>query len=185
MKIHLKEIKEEGQSYSLNRKTAELNETLKDLIQNNDYFVEFHIRPINSRDFQLIGSLKAATNEDCSKCGIPFQFSIRENFNEILIPPQPMDRGGKYSKVNHISEGAQEGPSSYEYSEGAVFDASEYVHEMVGLAIPLNPRPEPLESGACSICGDDKFCQPFKYDEAPEDFKPKNPFEALKNVKLS
>jgi len=56
MKIRLNEVPEEGQNYDYNRNTAELNEVLKDLIQNNDYNVHLFIKPLNTKDFTITGN---------------------------------------------------------------------------------------------------------------------------------
>ncbi len=109
---------------------------------------------------------------------------MSEKFREILIPAKVDDRTGKYTKVNHVSEGIENGPSVAEY-EGTVFEMGEYLHEVVGLAAPYNPKPPEDEKGDCRVC--EKFVRGkvFTYDEElPAEVK-ESPFTALKNLKLN
>ena len=184
MKIRLGEIPEEGRSYVWNTQTGEISHVLEDLIQDQVYQTDFFIRPINSKDFELSGKIATRTTDLCSRCGIDILFPIKANFREILIPPQPEDRTGKYTKVNHVSEINEDGPHSTEYGSNQSFDMGEYLHEIVALCIPFNPAPPPDEKGNCSDCGISVPAEVFKYDEKIEPDVNSNPFDSLKNLKL-
>lgn len=183
MKINLTEIPEEGRSYHWNSKTGELNSVLADLIGKNLYETELSIKPMNSKDFELVGTIQTKLPEVCSRCGIDFALPITEKFHEFLIPKQSQPRGSKYSKVNHVSDLPEGGPDMSEY-EGHLFDIGEYLHEVVALASPYNPVGPEDEKGDCSICNIPVRGKTFDYNEKMPDEKPANPFAALKNFKV-
>lgn len=183
MKINLAEIPEEGQSFSLNNKTGELNKILADLIGKTPYEAEFFIKPLNSKDFELTGRVQTKTPEICARCGIDIDFPVDEKFREYLIPKQDQPRGSKYSRVNHVSDLA-EGPESCEY-EGHIFDIGEYLHEMIGLAAPFNVAGPEDANGDCGICKIPVRGRSFSYEEKMPEETPISPFAALKNIKLN
>lgn len=184
MKINLTEIPEEGRAYQWNSKTGELNSVLKELIGKALYETEFFIKPLNSKDFDLTGTIQTKLPEQCSRCGIEFPFPVNEKFHEILIPKQGQPRNSKYSKVNHVSDLPQGGPEVSEY-EGHIFNIGEFLHEVVALAAPFNAAGPEDEKGDCSICGIPVRGQSFNYDEKMPEEKPLNPFAALKNIKIN
>jgi uncharacterized protein len=188
MLIKLSEIPDEGRSYAWNSKTGEVNKVLSDLIQKNSYEVDFTIRPINSKDFELVGRIVAQAPEVCSRCGVDILFPVQVSFREILIPPQPTERLGHYARVNHVSEIHDDGPSSTEYGHNQIFDIGEYLHEAVALNIPTTPIPSSEAEGRCAECREIFKDKPFVYDEGfgeplLSEVKP-NPFDVLKNLKL-
>ncbi|MFS4459936.1 YceD family protein [Bdellovibrio sp. HCB2-146] len=184
MKINLTEVPEEGRSYHWNRETGELNAVLNDLIGNTSHEADFFIKPLNSKDFELTGTVRTKLPEQCGRCGIDFAFPINEKYHEILIPKQNQPRNSKYSKVNHVSDLPQGGPETSEY-EGNLFDMGEFLHEVVALAAPFNPAGPEDENGDCSICKIPVKGRSFSYDEKMPEEKPQNPFNVLKNIKLN
>ncbi len=184
MRINLAEIKEEGEAFSWNNKTGEVNKVMSDLIGQNPYQADFFIKPLNSKDFELRGSIKTATPEQCARCGNDINFPIDTKFVEFLIPKQDQPRGGHYSKVNHVSESQNDGPDSSEY-EGQHFDMGEYLHEVVALSVPFNPKCPPQQDGKASTCEIPLEGQRFSPDEKMPSEGRQNPFAALKNMKLS
>lgn len=182
--IRLSEIPQEGKSYTWNRETAELNTVLQDLLGSEKYEVQFFLKPVNSRDFMMTGTIRTQTPEDCSLCGISFKFSVDVRINEILIPTQSTERKGRYAKVNHVSDAAdQGGPQAVEYSENETFNMGEYIHEAIAIAVPFKPVPDTNEKDECRVCGLNQKTHNFSYDEKMEEEKP-NPFAVLKNLKL-
>jgi uncharacterized protein len=182
--IRLTEIPDEGKSFKWNRETAELNSALDDLLGTEKFSVEFFLKPVNSKDFMMTGTIQTQVPEDCSLCGLDFKLPLSIRINEILIPTQTSDRKGHYARVNHISDApGQDGPQSLEYAENETFDMGEYVHEAIAIAIPFKPVPETNEKDECRICGLNQKTHNFGYDEKIETEKP-NPFAVLKNLKL-
>lgn len=184
MRINLTEVPEEGRAYVWTSQTGEINALLTDLIGNTPYTADFYLRPLNSRDFELTGTIKTELPEQCARCGIDFQYPVNSKFHEILIPKQNQPRGSKYSKVNHVSDLPEGGPDTSEY-EGHLFEMGEYLHEVVALAAPFNPAGPEDEKGDCSICKIPVKGRSFSYDEAMPEEKPLNPFSVLKNMKIN
>ncbi len=184
MKINLADIPEEGRAFHYNSQTGELNTALGDLIGKTTYETEFFIKPLNSRDFELTGTIKTHLAEQCSRCGIDFPLPVDKKFHEFLIPKQDHPRGSKYSKVNHVSDLPEDGPDVSEY-DGQLFDIGEYIHEVVALAAPFNPVGPEDEKGDCTICKIPVKGRTFSYDEQMPHEQPQNPFAVLKNIKLN
>lgn len=184
MKINLSEIPEEGATYQFDRKSAELNTILADLVGSADYSVEFVIRPLNTRDFEVKGWLKTKLPEQCSRCGIDFAFPVDAKFHEFLIPKMDQPRGSRYSHVNHVSDLPENGPETTEY-EDFTFDAGEYLHEVAALAAPFNVAGPENEDGDCSICDIPVRGRSFSYNEELPEEKPQSPFAALKGLKIN
>ncbi|MBC7420757.1 MAG: DUF177 domain-containing protein [Bdellovibrio sp.] len=184
MKIRLNEIPEEGREYILNRKTAELNLALEDLIKNLPYDVKIYIKPINTKDFEMTGTIRATTSEDCSRCGIDFDYSIDKKIHEILIPFMEDDRTSQYARSSTPISEESSAMSVINYKSSQI-DLGDYVHEAIALDIPFNPAPSCTKSGECTLCHKNFGNQPFIYDEKMgEEAKP-NPFKALKDLKLN
>lgn len=184
MKIKLSEVPEEGRDYKWSTNTGEANAVLKDIIGQNSYEAHFFIRPLNSRDFEMTGRIITKSPEVCSRCGQDINFPVDSKFHEILIPKQSQGRTGKYSKVNHVSDLPDSGPEFTEYEDMA-FDMGEYLHEVVALAIPFNPVGSKEDHGDCSFYDPAKKDQTVIYDDVMPAEEAKNPFAALKGVKIN
>jgi len=184
MIINLAEIPEEGRSFTWNNQTGELNNSLSDLIGKKTFQAEFFIKPLNTKDFELSGTIKTGLPEQCARCGIDFDFPVSEKFREFLIPRQDQPRGSKYSKVNHLSDAHTDGPETLEY-DGQHFNMGEYLHEVVALAAPFNPAGPEDDNGDCTICKIPVKGRSFSYDETMPEEKPQSPFAVLKNIKLN
>ncbi len=183
MKIKLSDIPEEGQNYEFDRKTAELNQALDDLIADADYHIQFFIKPLNTKDFTLTGMIRTKTKENCSRCGDLFQFPIEKRINEILIPKPELDRTGKYAKTTvAISEKDLE-IAVLEYTNNQ-FDLGDYLHEAIAIDVPFNPMPKTKINGDCILCDKPANAGNIIYDENLSVEK-KNPFLSLKNIKLN
>ncbi len=184
MIINLAEISPEGESFSYSRKSGELNTILNDLIGDNDYLIEFTLRPLD-QGFELIGSAKTQTPELCSRCGIDIKVKIDKSFSELLLPKlNTPAHGDHYSRVNHFTDLHEEGGPSVVEFENLMFNAGEYLHELIGLQIPLKPVGEANEDGDCLVCGLNIENTNFGYDEVLP-IEKNNPFAALKNIKLN
>ncbi len=179
MKIRLNEIPEIGRNYIFNRQTAELNTVLEDLIKNNSYDVNFDIKPLNSKDFTVTGTILTQTHEQCSRCAEDFDLLIDKKIREILIPNQEDDRTGKYAKSSTTlvtADSEETNMSVTEYSKSE-FDLGEFLHEAIALEVPFNPF--------CTSCKKLRNDQPFVYDEKMGEEEKPNPFKALKGIKLN
>lgn len=185
MIINLADIPEEGRNYEYTTESAEVTEALVDLIGENKYLVQFSLRPLNSRDFTLIGSIKTRTKEICSYCGQGIQFPVVAKFNEFIIPPQEMTRDGHYVRSSNFVENDPDSPQSFEYSPGMKLNIGEYLHEIIAINVPYNPAPEVSENGDCTDCGINVQTLIKTYEEKPTSLEETNPFAVLKSVKVT
>jgi uncharacterized protein len=183
MKLKLNEIPEDGREYIYTKETGELNESIRDLIENNTYKVQFFIKPLNNDDFIMSGTVTTKTKEICSLCGDTFQFPTTAKINEILIPKALNKDHEKQSKSNHVSEQDENAPAVSEY-KGEVFEIGEFIHEAIALSIPFNPKPEQSVDGDCLFCLKPVPSGAFMYDEDVGISEKLNPFSALKDLKL-
>lgn len=143
MKIRLNEIPQEGRTYTFSRETGELNAVLEELVQDHDYDVELHIKPIGHA-YEMRGTVKTKMNEVCSLCGWDLELPVDRKVNEILIEENEEYRKSHSVHGNQSVDYFGNGPSMVPY-KGEIFDAAEYVHEVVALAQPFYPS-----------CGDEK-----------------------------
>lgn len=175
MIISLSEIPDEGKHFSSTEKSGEFKKALGDLIKKHNYKIDFFIKPIG-KGYDLSGSIKTFVPELCYRCGQDFDFGIDATFHEIMLSEEET---GTITSSNHFNDLEQENPNVVLYS-GNIFDMGEYVHELIGLQIPMQPAPIENEKGDCSLCGIQVRGKDFSYNE---DIK-KNPFDALKGIKV-
>jgi uncharacterized protein len=183
MRINLQEIPENGLEYNYSNKTGELNEILKDLIGNLPFQVDFRIQPTARNTYMLTGNVVSELPEQCSRCGLDFNFAVKARFSELLIPRQPQPRGSQYTKPNHFSDLGAEGPTVVEY-DGHHFEIGEYIHEAIALEVPFQPKAPVNSKDECLVCHVNVKTTKFTYEEALPEEKP-SPFAVLKNMKLN
>lgn len=184
MRIKLNEIPEEGREYFFNRQTGELNQILKDLIDSLPYEAKIYIKPMNTKNYDVRGYIKTATQELCSACGDTFQFKVDAKIQEILIPGADEIKNSQFAKSNHVSELDESGPGVSEY-KNEIFEIGEFLHEAIALNIPFNPKPDLNDDGSCTICLKTLSQDAFFYDEKMGEVVKSNPFQALKGVKIN
>ena len=153
MTIRLSEIPAEGRSYEYDRESGELNEILSDLIEDHPYKVDLFIKPIGNA-YEMRGEIKAGVTEICSTCGWDFEANLGRKVNEILFEEQEEHRKGHSVHGNRSVDFLGEGPSMTAY-KGDVFNAADYVHEVIALAEPFYPT-----------CGENGQCK--RQDEVAE-----------------
>lgn len=183
MKIRLNEIPDEGRSYVFDRKSAELNTELEDLIGNQDYEVSMYIKPIGNA-YEMRGGLKTSLAEVCSKCGYDFDLGVDRKFNEIIFEDQEDHRKSQGVHGNQSVNFLGEGPSMIPV-RGNVFDAGDYAHEAIALAEPFYPTCAP--NGACLRAGEiEEIVKKLEADAelgVTAEAK-KSPFEVLKALEI-
>jgi uncharacterized protein len=184
MFINLHEIPADGKSWSLDRKTGELNSILKDLIGSVPYQIELTIRPLeaSSGAYDLTGSIQTQLPEQCSRCGLDYEMAVNEKIHHLMMPVLETPRDAKFLKPNHFSD-LHEELEVTEY-QGTSFNVGEFFHEVVALAQPLIPRPAADEKGNCGVCKIPVKGKSFSYDEEMSVATHK-PFNALKGIKLN
>ncbi|HVK60373.1 MAG TPA: DUF177 domain-containing protein [Bdellovibrionales bacterium] len=185
MKIRLNEIPQEGREYIFDRKSGELNDALTDLIDKNPYEVVLTIKPIGNA-YEMRGTIGTSTREVCSKCGYDFDLKIDRRINEILFEDETEYRKAHSVHGNQSVDFLGQGPSMLPY-KGDVFDAGDYVHEVIALEEPFYP-----------MCGADGECsRKAEVDEiharlqsdfetaTQEEAEVKSPFSVLKGLEVS
>lgn len=183
MKINLNEIPSDGKTWSISSKKEELSNILKDLIGENSYQASFTITPLpTSGAYELRGHIKTQTPEQCSRCGIDFNFKLDHKFNYILMPEIDYPRDGKYSKPNHYTDLHEETTETAEY-QGHHFEVGEFFHELVAINEPAIPAPAADENEDCTVCKISLKNRSFGYDEG--EMPKSNTFGALKGIKLN
>lgn len=145
MKIRLNEIPTEGREYTYDRESGELDSVLEDLIGAHAYAVDFSLKPIGNA-YDLRGHVKTTVQEVCSNCGYDFDLPINRSFHEILVEERDEDRKSHSVTGNQSVDFLADGPSMATYKDD-VFDAGDYVHEVVALAEPFYP-----------MCGENGQC---------------------------
>ena len=184
MFINLHEIPNEGKTWTFNRKTGELNESLKDLLRSQEFTATLTITPLSpaSGTFDLNGHIQTDLPEQCSRCGLDFQLQISEKFQNLLMPALATPRDAKFAKPNHFSDMHESGPDVTEY-EGHAFNVGEFFHELVALAEPSIPVPPTDAQGKCGVCKISVKDHSFNYNSG--ELEPAHPFAALKGIKLN
>jgi len=185
MKIRLNEIPEEGRHYVFNRETGELNEALFDLVGDRDYLAEMDLKPVGNV-YELRGHVQTTLKEVCSTCGYDFELEINRTFHEILFEEGEEFRNGHSAQGNNSVDFLSEGPSMTSYRNN-IFEAGEYVREMVALAEPFYPK-----CGGGDVCSRAAEVDEIRrrldaeFAAADEDFKKGHPaFSILKSLDLN
>jgi len=184
MIIHLQEIPLEGRTWTFDRKTAQLNESLRPLIKNQEYTAELVVTPLNSDSgsYEARGFIKTQLSEECSRCGLDYNHQVNEKFLNILMPALETPRDAKFAKPNHFTDLHESGPDVVEY-EGVSFNVGDFFYEIVAIAEPTIPAPPADEKGNCGICKISLKDRTFSYDSGT--IEPVHPFAGLKGIKLN
>ncbi|MCB9027047.1 MAG: DUF177 domain-containing protein [Bdellovibrionaceae bacterium] len=136
--INLNEIHPDGEPFQFNRKSGELNKILHNIIGDGDYNIEFTITPVGDV-FELKGHFFADKPLICSRCAFDFQSQLKEDFHEILVVSEELPRKGHLSRPNHSSEGFLHDGPFFNELRSPHFSISNFAHEIMALAEPLNP----------------------------------------------
>jgi uncharacterized protein len=187
-KIKLTEVPEDGREYTFNQATGELNSDLKDLIGDEKYDAQVFIKPLNHKDFSVVGRIRTATKEACSLCGETFSLKADLVVNEILIPQnsrknERVEKIEKQVRSNHLSELSDAAAGVIEY-HAEVFEVGTCLRQIVALSIPYKPIPQANKDGDCVVCFKSQLTN-FNYDENMGEDVKKSPFEVLKGLKLN
>lgn len=137
MKIRLNEIPEDGRHFSFTRETGELNASLKDILAKAPYKIDITIRPLGNA-FEMEGKVVTSMNELCSLCGWDLNLPLSKTFKEILIEAPEVDRETHHVHGSGSVDFTSDVNASSTYKDG-MFDAGEFVHELVAISEPLYP----------------------------------------------
>lgn len=181
--ILLRELPPEGRLYKYDQESAELTAVLEDLVGKNPYTVALNIRPIgNAYDVQ--GEVKTGLSLQCSLCAIDFAFPVNQQFHDVLVVNNPLDKGDQVAKTNHSSEWDWSQPGGI-YLESAVFNVKEYIHEMIALAEPIRPIGKPdCDEGNCENLRERPQRDWLSVDANDSKSVHNHPFSVLEKLKL-
>lgn len=182
VEIVLKDLPLDGREFTYTRESGELNEALKDLIRDNDYQVKFTLLPVGNA-YSLKGTMTTGMDLQCSKCATDLKLPIKAKLNELIVVEKPMLKGDHQTRANHAHELSDSGPD-YLMLDSENFKVADYIHEVVGLAEPIQPVCPPENAVACAdalkniqrdwLSVGENAGQPIKA----------NPFQILEKMKL-
>jgi uncharacterized protein len=136
MKIRLAEIPDEGRQFQFTRESGELNSVLRDLLPVVPYRIDLTVRPLGNA-YEMEGKIVSSLSEVCSLCGWDLTLPLNKTFKEVLVEAEKTDRETHHVHGNQSVDFLSEGSSST-YKDG-VFDAGEFVHELVAISEPMYP----------------------------------------------
>lgn len=173
MKINLKALTPEGETYHFDRSSEEFHGVLDDIIGKREFAVDVEIRPLGN-SFEMRGKFAAAYTDSCSKCGYDVDVPITNKINEILVIEEARPRHSQSVRGQNSVKFDGEGPS-VTYLNNQDFMLSEFIHEMVASSMEAYPQ-----------CSDQKMCHEQQYKLADEPVeKPKGhpAFQVLEAIK--
>lgn len=180
--IRLNEIPPEGRTFEYSRETGEFNSTLKEFIGSNPYSIRFEVLPIGNA-FELKGIATATMDLACSLCGIDFKQEITEKLHEVIVIQEELPRVGHEARVNHTTELETTGPSYLE-TPTPDLNVAEYIHEIIGLAVPIKPLGKKECETSCENLVE-LVNKGLLIREQDAEKTKNSPFGVLKNLKLN
>lgn len=182
-KIELRDLPADGREFVYNRETGEMNESLKELIQDNPYEVKFRMTPMGNT-FDLRGEIATRLDLQCSLCATDYKLPVKQSLHELIVVQKPLHKGDQQTRANHAHELADSGPD-YIVLTDEVFDAAEYVHEVIALAEPLRPLCAPEAEDGCANSKErpDRPWLSYGQEERDKGIRV-NPFQVLEKMKL-
>ncbi len=169
--VNLKDLPQEGETFNFSRATGELDKTLADLIDNNDYRVDFELVPAGNA-FAITGQIQTQALLTCARCGRDTTQPISDTFHEVIMVIKEKPRSGH---SGHTGNNLIDGPYCH-YTTAYEFDMGEFAREHVAAAIPYTPY--------CGRADCEEYLERAKtpaqdsFDSSTES----NPFATLKNL---
>lgn len=179
LQIKLSEIPEEGKVFSYSQASGELNLGLKDLISENDYQVQFTIKPIGNV-YEVHGDLKTSFPRICSKCGWDIEIPVKGKISELLISKSQEEKGDTQSKSGFVGENDA---TAVTYISGGVLDTENMIHEILALRDPAYPSCEKDDCEHLKEAQNRIQELQKQSDEAIQSVNA-NPFSSLKGIKF-
>ncbi len=180
--IVLKDLPLDGRDFTYVRETGELNEALKDLIHDNDYQVKFRLTPVGNA-YSLKGEMTTQMDLQCSKCASDLKFPVAAKLNELIVVEEPVGKGDQFSRANHAHELQDSGPD-YLMLENEGFKVTDYIHEVVALAEPIQPTCPPENAAECATALQNIERDWLSVGEGAGKTIKANPFQVLEKMKL-
>ena len=187
IKVNLKEVPQEGMSFSFDQHHPKMTEYLKDIIKDRTFSVEAKLDPMGGGVFSFKGHLKASLPLACYRCAMDFDYLVDEPINELLIYEAPLGRNDKYAKAQNKDLLSSNQPSVTNLTSD-LFHIGELIHELIAVAEPFQPKADPNCDIDCKnylefLKSSPGFMNNGLNDSNDVDSKT-NPFEILKEIKL-
>lgn len=179
MKIRLSEIPEDGRHFSFTRESGELNRALQDVLKKAPYKVEMTIRPLGNA-YELDGKIVTSLAEICSLCGWDLNLPLNKAFKEIIMEKPEIDRETHHVHGNQSVDFLNETGSSSTFKDG-IFDAAEFIHELVAISEPLYPACGDPDCEHLEEATQKRAELAAEFSKADEN---KSPFAKLKDVEV-
>jgi uncharacterized metal-binding protein YceD (DUF177 family) len=169
--VNLNEIPDEGRTFHYSNDSAELTDTLQDLVGSHPYRAEVRLKPIGNV-YEISGDIDTQVTSACSRCGQDFDQDFKHHFHELIVIEKERPRRTRRGHVNH-SENQDSGPFC-NYRQDNNFNVAEFVHEQIA-----------SHEAYATACGKPS-CEELlkKYQPTQEEtLKGESPFAVLKNLK--
>jgi len=173
MRIDLQNIDDDGKSFHSNDLSEDLKGSFKDLIGDNDFKIDFEIRPLGNT-FQVLGKMETHYPEVCSLCAEEISVPLQTPINEILVIEEKRPRN---TQVSQSQQNFDPMNPAATYLNEPYLEADEFLHEIMAAAIQSFPS-----------CIDKEACEDrqaiIKEKMAAQQSLGHPGFEALKGIKL-
>ncbi len=137
LNIQLKNIPSKGLEFHFDRQSKDLNQILKELIEDNDYYISIHIEPTGDSTYKIKGTIKTQLNLLCSRCAYELKYKVHKKFSEKIIIQQKQQRKEKEVRINHYSEQLQQ--ENFTILNNSLFKLPEFIYEMIAVEEPIRP----------------------------------------------
>ena len=135
--IQLKDLPKRGVDFHFTRESGELNTVLKNLIGENPYDIQIHIRP-DGPAYLVQGNIQTQMNLACARCALDFKYTVKKSFCESLVVQTQKSRRISYSIPS-------DGEDFCTVLSHPGFSLEDFIHELIAVEEPLRP----LGKSAC------------------------------------
>lgn len=173
MRIDLQNIDDDGKSFHCKDLSEDLKGSFKDLIGDNDFKIDFEIRPLGNT-FQVLGQMETRYSDVCSLCAEDIQVPLQARINEILVIEEKRPRNAQVSQSQQNFDPTNPAAT---YLNEPYLEADEFLHEIMAAA--FHNFPSCVDKEAC----EERQIQ-LKEKIANQQSLGHPGFEALKGIKL-
>jgi len=174
-RIDLGQLTEDGEEFSFSQDSEEVQGLfVENLGENRPFKIQLKATP-QANFYSLTGSIEAAYEDVCSRCGYPVELELASRINEMLILDKSRPR--KHQSNHQLeTEAGGLGDLAVSHIESLDFDAGSFLNELIVMAREDYPKCSNIELCDSQIHRLDKVPQP-----KPEDTNPL--YAALQGIK--
>lgn len=183
LKLNLNEVGLEPLDFTTNRAYGELNEVLRDLIEDQDYQVSLSVQKLGNA-YMAKGTFETKLPLVCSDCGGDYLHPLKSSFEELLVIQDAYKKGDQAARNNHAHEWEPDQPQCT-YLETNVLDLGELFHEQMALLEPSRPQGDVDPTHHCEDLSQiQREWLSVGKDSTQLDKENANPFKVLEGLKL-